>query len=930
MDVDLVSAIEPMAGCNQAIKPSLSESIYERMRDLHIHEDANSHLHNIRAESSSKTNAQNFTPKASSASLRKNNQNNNDNEDKNFLDPRPVPETPRSEQQDVKQENTPSFSSIVRRVSLKGLNVLKTRRNSKSGDRPPSSFIPRPLLESSVHELEDTSSRQSSLKTQDSGQAPTTKIRGVSEAGSPFINHNKNAARVLSLKRTPAASPDLREAARAGTRQVSLPLPSNLFRRSSRLSSVKVFSESPSNNHHAIAQTDARTASTCTTIKHDPVSPVDEINSNPHKSDKENVTPKKHQHLTAEELSPIRNFKFPIVVPDEDTNQSPMSRITSTSNVTEAGTVYAEDDTGKYRVKPLSVSNPKQGPQLRIEASADHLLLNDQQLAEVEAKRAAYMHKYSAGSLKRKAENKKVVPELESLRLPNDGSMPSPPGNTTDSQPTSSKRRLAPPVPSDIGALKHSPIGWPLDVSKIAPFAEIEPSYGESSSTARKTASDSNLQAGPGTPNRQVNDGQESPSSAYTIRTALTKLPLDIEQAQSDPRPKAQKSLPEFGRPLFPPRTSSILDSPTEAQTSKGGLRKQTSGLLKSLTNQRAAFKHVTAQNDGHAHAHPAVVTPSHNAFTSSPKHMQSCNTSTRHVSTHHDVDSDQPSSPLALPGSVTASKPKMMSKVGSLLHKLSRDGDMLRHSSTRASLKHKPSIASPLSTSATTPDMVNRKDIARYMGVTEVPPSNRPTSMRSPMDLVKRDSLSQAAPALSTPPTAAAIYHGMVKETASKRKFPRIGHRHAQTHPPTPASSEPKPSSPKSFVTSALEPVEIREATTLAFSLLDRARDASPGNTSSSTSPTHIDDEETVGGSFSHGASQADYVELAKVIVNVVAMARETEKVAEEAKAAAAKAEIEGLKTRRAVAELCFTITRMIGEDRRVNRRQIANEYNN
>lgn len=930
-----------------SVKPSLTESIYERMRNLNINEGANSHLNNIRAESSSRANAQNYTPKASSATLRAT----NTKDDEEFLHPRPAPETPRSDQAEVKHERTPSFSSIVRRASSKGLNVLKTRRNSRSGDakdRPPSSFIPRALARTSVHELEDTSSRQSSVNSQNSGKASKLpRSRGVSEAGSPFITHNKNTAKVVSLKRTPAASSDLREAAKidgrqsslpkstnpfrrssqlsSDGRQSSLPLSSNPFRRSSRLSSVKVFSDQPSTTKDNPADAILRTASTSTTVKHESFETAVEDTDTPHKSDKENFTPKKYQHLTDEELSPIRNFRFPVVVPNEDINHSPMSRITSVSNVTEAGTVYAEDETGKYRLKPLSISNPKQGPHLRIEASADHLLLNDDKLAEVEAKREAYMHKYSAGSLKRKAEAEKVVPELESLRLPSSGTTRSQENDgTSHSQPSSIKRKLAPPVALEIGTLKHSPTGWPLDVSKIAPFAEVEPpADNDSGKLARKAVSETNLQTAPGTPDRKPT-GQDSSSSAYTIRTALNKLPQDLVCPQSAPQPKAQKSLPEFGRPLFPPRTSSIQGSSPVVQTSKGGLRKQTSGLLKSLTNQRAAFRHIT-HNDDHTHAHPAVATPSRNAFASSPKHMQSYNSSTRHMNAHSDIDSDQPSSPLVVPGSVNASKPKMISKVGSLLHKLSRDGDMVRHSSTRASLKHKPSVASPLTTSATTPDMVNRKDIAQYLGTPEGPLADRPTSMRSPMDLVKRDSLSQAPPAVSTPPSAAQIYHGMVKETSSKRKFPRLGHKHAATHPPTPASSEPKPKSPKSFLTSALEPLEIREATTLAFSLLDRARDTSPG-----TSPSPITTEEEIAaGSFSHGASQADYVELAKVIVNVVAMARETEKVAEEAKAAAAKAEIEALKTRRAVAELCFTISRMVGEGRRVSRMQVGGDDN-
>ncbi|KAK5075567.1 hypothetical protein LTR64_001774 [Lithohypha guttulata] len=944
------------------IKPSLSESLYEGMRNLKVNDDASGQLRSIRTESNNKINAQNFTPKIfhnSSEALK-----NHPVEDTKFLDPRPAPGTPRVD----KQDRSSTGSSINRRSSHQGLNILKARRKFKSSGQnsQPPSFIPQPLSTTIVQEMEDTSPSNNDVSNNKTEltESRMSRKRGVSATGSPYSNYVKNSSKVVQLKRACSRISDMKEQVNSNDddkhtddtkdmatipdtsvactlpseRQSSLPLPTRPVVKTSTVDAKTILSTWMRANACETPEQSLKSGSSSTTIRNGLAS-VTKVSSETKASTlpsissrkssmKENVSP--NHPGDDEDLSPIRTFKFPANTSEVDDNSSQMTRITSASSLSKAGTIYAQDERGRYRLKPLSLADPKHGPRVRIDDSADHLLLSDEQLAHVEAKRAAYMHKIEWAKPRDGHKENEVFPELESLKGTNTNTQAnegSNPGPALDQQLQSKSSchslgkglKLAPPVAENIGILSHSPDGWPLLTSKIAPFAETDASAPASipPNVIRMSASEAKLESTPGTPLRQHgNNNQTSPSSAYTLRTALNKLPNEAEPATTSLKPKLQKSLPELARPLFPLRTSSKSDSPSALSPLHGGVRRRTSGRLQPFVNQRATFRRVTnkSQDDEYTHAHPAVTSAESDTLASPAQHMQSYHASTRHMNAHQDIDSDLPSSPLAVPGTVHSNKPKMMSKFGGLFHKTSREGDLHRSGSIKATHNHKPNIPSPLGETLSdfSANISRGGNITLFTGLDNIAASKTQNGLLTTMHGTASNDDSTS----KTSHSASAIYHGMVKETSSppsvKRKFPRLtGHKHSATISSA-ASLKPRDMSPQ-FMTSALEPPEIREATTLAFSLLDRARDIRYGTGASSTpSPTNTDEDgETVNDGA--GVSQADYVELAKVIVSIVAMAREAEKAKEEAKSAAARAEIESVKTRRNVAELCVRVNNLI-----------------
>lgn len=165
-----------MVSATTPVKPNLGESVIERMRKLDLNDDPGLHLSNARSTTSiSKAQPQDYTPKTRVIYLHNDNtlaQPRHNTEDDKFLDPRPAPETPRA----VKQNGTSTCSTVDRRSSLRGLNILKTRRNSRSSTgrsaaeglpegRPPSSLIPQPSFRISVGNKKDVgSSRKESVK----------------------------------------------------------------------------------------------------------------------------------------------------------------------------------------------------------------------------------------------------------------------------------------------------------------------------------------------------------------------------------------------------------------------------------------------------------------------------------------------------------------------------------------------------------------------------------------------------------------------------------------------------------------------------------------------------------------------------------------------------------------------------------------------
>jgi len=625
--------------------------------------------------------------------------------------------------------------------------------------------------------------------------------------------------------------------------------------------------------------------SSSTTIKNEPTSsPILSVTSTPARESslKENLPPR--NPTSDEELSPVRNFKFPAVVPVKeagDDSRSDATRITSVSSASKTGTIYAQDESGGYRLKPVSRADPKRGPHVRIEESADHLLLGEDQLAEVEAKREAYKRKFSSTMFA--GHQSAVVPELESLQYASsahahpEAQAKSRYNPTREEMKASIKThatRPAPAVPSNIGTLSHSPTGWPLLISKIAPFAEVEPGR---ESPKRKSASESNLRGDPGTP---VQDGpgpayESSPASAYTLRTALYNIPRGPDaftrsDSLRDKPTKGRKSLPNIANalgkgPLFPPRTSSKVNQSSQPSA----LRKQTSALLGSYVDQRADFSPKAANghpgDDARRNVTNGTVTPSE------LKHMRTYNTSLRNLNAHQDIkfEKDLPSSPTAITGTVETGKAKMMSTMRGLMHKISKDGTLSRSDSKASVVYHSQGRRG--------------SDAANY--------KSSPLALTSPMSPTSANSQS-------------------IEKTASAKAkrtlgLSRLAHGHGiqptttATPPNKRSETSSSPSSTPHFQTSALEPLEIRDATALAFSLLDKARDRSDTGTS-------LDAQR-----------QAEYVELAKVVVSTVTLAREAEKAMEEAKMAASRAEIECVGMRRAMGDVNCVVRRMMGMSR-------------
>lgn len=866
------------------MKPSLGESVLEGMRNLHLDDVENRDSRYASNETRNKAFPLNHTPKLHT---------NGDVGRREipvyspFIDPRPAPATP-----DMSVGTcTPSISSLTKRNSFQKLNILKSRRNSKSAivasikkdaeqvSRPPSSY------RASASNGQDTVHKESVSAAKPPTVKPYSGIpryRGVSSSGSPYASPTVVSPKTVQLKRAKGQIFDV----------VQLPEPSSSTPTQSPIDMTEnwtVEQESPMNDHifqklssvpSPVDQTPSRSSSNAT-VKRGYQILADSVLKN-----KENVNPE----FDEAELARMRNFKFPAEKMDEvdEDNGSELTRVTSMSS--KAGTIYAQDENGGYRLKPLSQNDPKHGPRVRIEDSADRLLLelDEEHFALVEAKRQAYLKKYP--SLTRKhlqgddsTQEHEVTPELASLGSTSEGTKINTMSVKLKRQSSvlehsAKARKLAPPVPTNIPSLTHSPTGWPLLMSKIAPFAEVG---AEAALANRRSASDSDLRSVPSTPRRDQKE-DECPGSAYTLRTALHKLPRANSVLRPDSKrtgflipntttqgrydyalerdggiatrakPKPRKSLPELvGRPFFPPRSSSKVNS-----IPPKGLKKQTTTLLESFTTQRASLKdhvtdksnpkHVAHLDEGHGHAHPLVQSPS------SPRYMQSFNTSIRHMNAHADIDSDLPSSPPTVSGIVPVSRPnKTKTKFSGLFHKASREGT-LRRSMSRITMKASKEPFTPLSPP-----------------LQASPPSSSPMSrygsIRSPKGISNKE----------TPPQAS--------------RFPRLGHS-IKANDQSSTNSPPAPSLPN-LVTSALEPIELRDATQLAFTLLDRARD-----------------------SFETGMRRREYVELAKAIVGTVSLAREVEKAAEEAKQAAVRAEMEAVKTKRAVVKVCECVESLVG----------------
>ncbi|KAK5942460.1 hypothetical protein PMZ80_005025 [Knufia obscura] len=938
-----LSSSPNMVSATTPVKPSLGESVIERMRKLDLNDEPIRHLNNARSTTSfSKAQPQNYTPKIHATTHHNGNSTTQKEHyagDAKFFDPRPAPETPRA----AKQDRTSTGSTIDRRLSLRGLNILKTRRSSRSSvgkstpedpaeGRPPSSFIPQPSVRISVGDKKDIgSSRKESVKRKPvtSSSIPRP-LRSVTDAGSPYMNTAQASPKVIQLKRAQGQVADILQkqngiaqehpkyyvrpawglgpdqaCSSPSPRSSSLPLPGRNEPRPT-VSAMTMLS-SWMQPDPCEDEDDERKASTSssTTIKKEPVSsPLSSPVSTPTRkaSLKENIPPAEHN--SDEDLSPVRNFKFPAVIPIEeegDDSRSDITRVTSMSSASKAGTIYAQDERGGYRLKPVSKTDPKNGPRVRVEDSADQLLLTDAQLAEVEAKREAYQRKFSAHLMN--GQEKEVIPELASLQYSsNSHAHPERKAEIHESQTNGqttapSKTRLAPPVPANISTLSHSPTGWPLHISKIAPFAEVESSH---PSPKRKSASESNLRARPGTP-PPLPDGpgpayESSPASAYTLKTALNHIPradaIPVSVSRTgglrDKMTKPRKSLPNItgARLRFPPRTSSELDDPSPLHN----LRKQTSALLSSYVDQRADFSpkgetpsdklngHTGAgTGPNHVNGHGTVTTtttpPTSSAHRHQLKHIQTYNSSLRNLNTHQNIafQNDLPSSPPAIPGTVQTGKAKMMSTMRGLMHKISREGGLSRSGS-----------GSEMKASVVYHSGGRRGSDAAAAGEYK----SSPLALRSP----------DGASALQTRGGDASgngndndMGSSIEKSLPTKAKrtlgLSRLAHGHGMNTNPNTHSTKhdgDDTDSTSPFLTSVLEPLEIRSATALAFSLLDRARDTN-ANANNNNSGS--------------GNGQAEYVELAKVIVATVTLARDAEKAMEEAKQAAARAEMKWLR---------------------------------
>lgn len=840
-----------------APKSSLGESVIERMRKLKLDANENGQHDEVGAECSSKsqntlkigfglknghTNAS-ATPPASS-----------------FLNPRPAPETPLA-----KQERLSSGSSINRRVSIQGLVVSKVHAGlGTTEDQSRSTSVGSQNRPTSV-------GAPNSFYSVSSIPRP---LRNVSAAGSPNIDPGHCSPTVLQLKRVRGQIGDRVQYTSAlehvgqtitplskahngpadqtsiGLRQSSLPLPERLMRHTQ--------------NNTNIRQSDEPLA-----VKQE-CSPEPEVKLE--RFSQESLKTIKHEF---DDDSPMRTFKFP-EAPTEDVNNDNGSVVTRSCSISSAtsGTIYAYDQFGSFRLKPVSVSNPKHGPRVRIEDSADHLLLDDESLNKCNAKREAYEKRYRtvvntnadkdlpefAGlctvSEPSKGENTKVGRQNDCV----DSKTP-PVGTTTNDKNlfgSPGAKRLAPSIPVNIPLLSHSPTGWPLLVSKIAPFAEISPEEQSPKSIGKRiSASESNLRSASATPavtpikGTQIS-GEQSPASAYTLRTALSKGPCGSLVK------KSRRSFPSItaARPLFPPRSSSKIRANDSSSTkSITSLRKQTSDLLKSSGNQRAELK---SSPSGHKYSDNNTATQTQQQVqvtrvaTSSPtRHMQSYNDSVRYMNAHEDVDSNLPSSPVAIPDTVHMGKGVMLNIKG-LFHKHS--SDKILKSDSNGSLH-----------------------LSRRASARNVSEAFKPSPLRSTFDPSTPDTGNGKKPAVNS---------------SIKRKFPRLHRDKIECHTsPDHSTTDRQPSSPQPFVTSALEPLEIRDATALAFTLLDKARDgASPG-------------------------MQHDYVELAKLLVTTVTLSREAEKAMEEARQAAARAEMETVKTRQSVAEVTEKVREVLAK---------------
>lgn len=938
------------------VKASLGESVIERMQNLSLDDDGSMKPGDILSERRKMNNFQNHADKKTVVSQNDRRDAANGSKVKKSLDPHPAPETPQA----LVQRGTSSKSSVGQQSSLSGLTIFKSRRHSQSIDSQTAQLggpktqqsskliLLPPLTQNNVNTEDDGSTKQGRTARGISGGSNIPRLRGISATGSPYASSSYPSPKISRLRHIKGQIPEVLQAQDTdGTMQIDQPCdPSAAESRSydsvqfsssnekqdslptpvsktaqSGIGSIKIIStRMQPDTCDDVEKEQSRTSSSATTIKQEiATTPMDTPSRK--SSVKENMSPTTTS--SNEGLSPARCFKFPATSFQEDINddQSETTCVTSLSGVSKAGTVYGQDEYGEFRLKPISKADPKHGPRVRIEESADRLLLDSEQLAKIEAKREAYKRRFTnLRETNEYHENKDIVAELASVRIASDiaPAKIEDEGMAQNSQIVeddldkqkasengtrlNARGRLAPPIPLNIPILTHSPTGWPLQISKIAPFAELKSDHAFLSTEKRKSASESNLRPhGPQTPLRNGhNPAQHSPSSAYTLRTALRKVSREADSANAAHKPQPCRSLPEItSKPLLPVRTSSKASNSFNAV--KGSLREKTSGILRSYVNQRAALKATGNGNpkDGFpsdSPVHSLVTSPKADGLNYPPvKQMQTYNNSVRNLDIPQDTLVELPSSPLAVPNLDSTGKPvKMISRIGGIFYQPSKDGTLF-HSNSRGSISDNFSSNMTPEANATLRNMGRRNAIA--VGMPTMATITESTNRCSP-------NFSPQATNNTSHVSPAGIYHGTVKEASTpaspnsslKRRFPRLGnsHKHSATHPVVSTTAASQRNLSPQFVTSALEPVEIRDATTLAFNLLDRARDV------------YDDDDTSV-------ARRQEYVELAKVIVSTVTFARDAEKAKEEARQAAARAEVECANTRRAVAEVCAGVTRVI-----------------
>lgn len=888
------------------VKPSLGESVLEGMRNLHLGDEDYSESRLVSRESRSKAYPVNHTPKPITYHNESAEINHTREVRSPFVTSRPAPV---AAEPSVPSRMT-SASSINKRNSLRALNISKVRRDSKGT----TSSIKQDEVQSNQLPSIDNCTVSITKKPVEMDGTPVVRrstiergsaiprFRGVSASGSPYATPAHTSPKTVQLKRARGQIFDMiqQQASRSSTPSSgSIDTAQNWV----------VEQESPTNPaivrdsglvHGPSRQASMRASSNATVRRNSNYTTDNSVSAN-----KESARP----HFDEAEILRMKNFRFPSKEAgevDEDT-RSELTRVTSASS--KAGTIYAQDEHGGYRLKPLSQADPKHGPRVRIEDDADDILLDldEEQLAQVEAKREAYLRKYPSLTRKALRIDATIVPELASLEVvaknPSDSTQLAEPKQVSinfqqyDEKPTPSAkvRKLAPQVPTDIPSLAHSPIGWPLMISKIAPFAEVE--AGEGHTIHRKSVSDSDLRTAPSTPRRhEVED--ECPGSAYTLRTALNQFPRTnsvkrtnstrsglliahpsahashkpLVQAHIDlptkPKAKPRKSLPELvARPFHSAKLPSKNDTRQLI-----ALKKETKDLLESYGNRQASLREVRANaeprvhdNGGHSHAHPPV---SSNSIPSSPRNMRSFSNSVRHMSAQADIDDDLPSSPPIVSGSVSTNKPTTIkTKLSGIFHKPSKEG-ILRRSMSRMAMKaskEPTKVLSPLpgASPMSSPMSRNNSSVKRQQGSTikSTPPSSY---LRSKSSHLGRSTKSLHNNKL--PDKSPATDSRLISEDVSVPKL----------------------------VTSALEPIELRDATQLAFTLLDRARGDFETN--------------------STGIKRHEYVELAKVIANTVTAARDVEKAVEEAKQAAVRAEMEAVRTKQAVVEVCECVETLLG----------------